>query len=112
MASQAKTPKNRKSYLITYRRTSKRLAVDTTSLYYSCSITSTHHSCLSLLKSMHAISITCAEIHADHIVSSGLPHNNVLHFSSYTESDYCRVLDEDVCVCVCAHARACMGMCM
>ena len=26
--------------------------------------------------------ITCAEMHADHIVSSGLPHNNALHFST------------------------------
>ena len=26
--------------------------------------------------------ITCAEMHADHIVSSGSPHNNALHFSS------------------------------
>ena len=26
--------------------------------------------------------LTCAEMHADHIVSSGSPHNNVLHFSS------------------------------
>ena len=69
--------------IITYRRMiSKRLAVDTTSLYCSCSITSTNHSCSSLLKSKHAISITCTEMHADHIVSSGSPHNNVLHFSS------------------------------
>ena len=68
--------------IITYRRISKRLAVETTSLYCSCSITSTNHSCSSLLKSKHAISITCTEMHADHIVSSGSPHNNVLHFSS------------------------------
>ena len=43
--------------IITYRRISKRLAVDTTSLYCLCSqITSTNHSCSSLLKSKHAIS--------------------------------------------------------
>ena len=77
----AKKPK--KKNIITDRRISKRLAVDTTSLYCSCSITSTNHSCSSLLKSKHAISITCTEMHADHIVSSGSPHNNVLHFSSY-----------------------------
>ena len=46
-----------------YRRISKRLAVETTSLYCSCFITL----------------LTCAEMHADHIVSSGSPHNNVLH---------------------------------
>ena len=74
---QAKTPKNQeKKTIITYRRVSKRLAVETTSLllfifYYSPS----------LLKSKHAISITYAEMHANHIVSSGSPHN-VLHFSS------------------------------
>ena len=89
-----------------YRRISKRLAVETTSLYCSCFITPSHHSCSlawpdprrkreglatpdyrscsSLLKSTHAISIDFAEMHADHIVSSGSPHNNVLHFSSYT----------------------------
>ena len=88
-----------------YRRISKRLAVETTSLYCSCFITPSHHSCSlawpdprrkreglatpdyrscsSLLKSTHAISIDFAEMHADHIVSSGSPHNNVLHFSSY-----------------------------
>ena len=87
-----------------YRRISKRLAVETTSLYCSCFITPSHHSCSlawpdprrkreglatpdyrscsSLLKSTHAISIDFAEMHADHIVSSGSPHN-VLHFSSY-----------------------------
>ena len=87
-----------------YRRISKRLAVETTSLYCSCFITPSHHSCSlawpdprrkreglatpdyrscsSLLKSTHAISIDFAEMHADHIVSSGSPHNNVLHFSS------------------------------
>ena len=27
--------------------------------------------------------LTCAEMYADHIASSGSPHNNVLHFSSY-----------------------------
>ena len=80
---QAKTPKKTEKTIITYRRISKRLAVETTSLYCSCSqITSTNHSCSSLLKSKHAISITCTEMHADHIVSSGSPHNNVLHFSS------------------------------
>ena len=83
-----------------YRRISKRLAVETTSLYCSCFITPSHHSCSlawpdprrkreglatpdyrscsSLLKSTHAISIDFAEMHADHIVSSGSPHNNVL----------------------------------
>ena len=88
-----------------YRRISKRLAVETTSFYCSCFITPSHHSCSlawpdprrkreglatpdyrscsSLLKSTHAISIDFAEMHADHIVSSGSPHNNVLHFSSY-----------------------------
>ena len=87
-----------------YRTISKRLAVETTSLYCSCFITPSHHSCSlawpdprrkreglatpdyrscsSLLKSTHAISIDFAEMHADHIVSSGSPHNNVLHFSS------------------------------
>ena len=75
-----------------YRRISKRLAVETTSLYCSCFITPSHHSCSlatpdyrscsSLLKSTYAISIDFAEMHADHIVSSGSPHNNVLHFSS------------------------------
>ena len=87
-----------------YCRISKRLAVETTSLYCSCFITPSHHSCSlawpdprrkreglatpdyrscsSLLKSTHAISIDFAEMHADHIVSSGSPHNNVLHFSS------------------------------
>ena len=40
-----------------YRRISKRLAVETTSLYCSCFITPSHHSCSSLLKSTHAISI-------------------------------------------------------
>ena len=96
-----------------YRRISKRLAVETTSLYCSCFITPSHHSCSlawpdprrkreglatpdyrscsSLLKSTHAISIDFAEMHADHIVSSGSPHNNVLHFSSNTHiiSQYC-----------------------
>ena len=80
---QPKTPKKTEKNIITYRRISKRLAVDTTSLYCSFSINSTNHSCSSLLKRKHAISITCTEIHADHIVSSGSPHNNVLHFSSY-----------------------------
>ena len=92
-----------------YRRISKRLAVDTTSLYCSCFITPSHHSCSlawpdprrkreglatpdyrscsSLLKSTHAISIDFAEMHADHIVSSGSPHNNVLHFSSWGEPE-------------------------
>ena len=87
-----------------YRRISKRLAVETISLYCSCFITPSHHSCSlawpdprrkseglatpdyrscsSLLKCTHAISIDFAEMHADHIVSSGSPHNNVLHFSS------------------------------
>ena len=87
-----------------YRRISKRLAVETTSLYCSCFITPSHHSCSlawpdprrkreglatpdyrscsSLLKSTHAISIDFAEMHANHIVISGSPHNNVLHFSS------------------------------
>ena len=73
--------------IITHRRISKRLAVDT-SLYCSCSITSTNHSCSSLLKSKHAISITYTEIHADYIVSSGSPHNNVLHFSSILCSEF------------------------
>ena len=81
---QAKTPKKTEKTIITYRRISKRLAVDTISLHCSCSITSTNHSCSSLLKSKHAISITCTEVHADHIVSSGSPHNNVLHFSACT----------------------------
>ena len=95
-----------------YRRISKRLAVETTSLYCSCFITPSHHSCSlawpdprrkreglatpdyrscsSLLKSTHAISIDFAEMHADHIVSSGSPHNNVLHFSSnyHYDGDY------------------------
>ena len=70
-----------------YRRISKRLAVETTSLYCSCFITPSHHSCSlawpdprrkreglatpdyrscsSLLKSTHAISIDFAEMHAD-----------------------------------------------
>ena len=95
-----------------YRRISKRLAVETTSLYCSCFITPSHHSCSlawpdprrkreglampdyrscsSLLKSTHAISIDFAEMHADHIVSSGSPHNNVLHFSSYEYSRHSR----------------------
>ena len=94
-----------------YRRISKR-AVETTSLYCSCFITPSHHSCSlawpdprrkreglatpdyrscsSLLKSTHAISIDFAEMHADHIVSSGSPHNNVLHFSSL--DTYCNIL--------------------
>ena len=92
-----------------YRRIKKRLAVETTSLYCSCFITPSHHSCSLawpdprrkreglatpdyrscslLLKSTHAISIDFAEMHADHIVSSGSPHNNVLHFSSYYYND-------------------------
>ena len=41
-----------------------------------------YYSIPSLLKSKHAISIICAEMHVDHVVSSGSPHN-VLHFSSY-----------------------------
>ena len=98
-----------------YRRISKRLAVETTSFYCSCFITPSHHSCSlawpdprrkreglatpdyrscsSLLKSTHAISIDFAEMHADHIVSSGSPHNNVLHFSS-------------ICVRVCVYVSA------
>ena len=101
-----------------YRRISKRLAVETTSLYCSCFITPSHHSCSlawpdprrkreglatpdyrscsSLLKSTHAISIDFAEMHADHIVSSGSPHNNVLHFSSII---YYR--------CTCTYVRTC-----
>ena len=75
---QAKMPKKTgKKTIITYRRISKRLAVDTTSLL----LYMFYYSIPSLLKSKHAISITCAEMHADHIVSSGSPHN-VLHFSS------------------------------
>ena len=75
--------KSGKIYIITYRRISKRLAVETISLllfifYYSIP---------SLLKSKHAISITCAEMHANHIVSSGSPYN-VLHFSSYCYYHY------------------------
>ena len=73
----AKKP-GKKQTIITYRRISKRLAVETTSLL----LYMFYYSIPSLLKSKHAISITCAEMHADHIVSSGSPHN-VLHFSSY-----------------------------
>ena len=74
--------KEKEKTIIIYRRISKRLAVETMSIYCSCSITPSHHSCSSLLKSTHVFHITCAEMHADHIVSSGLPHNNALHFSS------------------------------
>ena len=61
-----------------YRRISKRLAVETTSLYCSCFITHAHHCAKVRMPSL----LTCAGMHADHIVSSGSPHNNVLHFSS------------------------------
>ena len=76
---QAKTPKKPEKKLLPkkYRRISKRLAVETTSLL----LFMFYYSIPSLLKSKHAISITCAEMHADHIVSSGSPHN-VLHFSN------------------------------
>ena len=74
----AKKPGKNKQTIFTYRRISKRLAVETTSLL----LYMFYYSIPSLLKSKHAISITCAEMHADHIVSSGSPHN-VLHFSSY-----------------------------
>ena len=67
----------KKNTIITYRRISKRLAVETTSLL----LFMFYYSIQSLLKSKHVISITCAEMHADHIMSSGSPHN-VLHFSS------------------------------
>ena len=63
--------------IITYRRISKRLAVETTSFL----LFMFYYSIPSLFKSKHAISITCAEMHTDHMVSSGSPHN-VLHFSS------------------------------
>ena len=83
---QAKMPKNpdKKQTIITYRRISKRLAVETTSLL----LFMFYYPIPSLLKSKHAISITCAEMHADHIVSSGSPHN-VLHISSNITSIYC-----------------------
>ena len=49
------TQKNQTKTILTCRRISKRLAVETTSLYCSCSITPSHHSCSSLHKSKHAI---------------------------------------------------------
>ena len=53
---QAKTPKKKtEKTIITYRRISKRLAIETTFLYCSCSITPSRNSCSSLLKSTHAI---------------------------------------------------------
>ena len=54
-----KKKENRKKTTITYRRISKRLAVETTSLYCSCSITPSHHSCSSLLikYACHSISL-------------------------------------------------------
>ena len=67
----------KKQTIITYRRISKRLAVETTSLL----LYMFYYSIQSLFKSKHAISITCAEMHADHMVSSSSPHS-VLHFSS------------------------------
>ena len=78
--------KKKKKTIITYRIISKKLTVETTSIYCSCSITPSHHSCSSLLKSTHAFHITCAEMHADHIVSAGSLHNNALHFSSSMDS--------------------------
>ena len=42
-------------------------------------ITHAHHCSKVRMPSL----LTCAEMYADHIVSSGSPHNNVLHFSSY-----------------------------
>ena len=57
--------KREKKTIITYGRISKRLAVETTSLL----LFMFYYSIPSLLKSKHAISITCAEMHADHIVS-------------------------------------------
>ena len=47
--------KKKEKTIITYCRISKRLAVETTSLYCSCSITPSHQLCSSLLKSIHAI---------------------------------------------------------
>ena len=76
--------KTGKKTIITYRRISKRLAVQTSLLLFMF-----YYSIPSLLKSKHAISITCAEMHADHIVSSGSPHNNVLHFSSTVHVHVC-----------------------
>ena len=54
------TKKNGKKTIITYHRISKRLAVETTSLL----LFMFYYSIPSLLKSKHAISITCAEMHA------------------------------------------------
>ena len=87
--------KSGKKKIITYRRISKRLAVETTSLllfifYYSIP---------SLLKSKHAISITCAEMHASHIVSSGSLHN-VLHFSSNKEGGRVSYSSIELCTAV------------
>ena len=66
-----------------YRRISKRLAAETTSFIVHVlllhPITHAHHYSKVRMPSL----LTCAEMHADHIVSSGSPHNSVLHFSSY-----------------------------
>ena len=81
----AKKKNKQEETIITYCRISKRLAVETTSLllfmfYYSIP------SLLLIPAQKYAshmpFHITCAEMHADHIVSSGSPHNNALHFSS------------------------------
>ena len=96
MARPRRQKKQKKT--ITYRRISKRLAVETTSLL----LFMFYFSIPSLLKSKHAISIICAEMHADHVVSSGSPHNG-LHFSSYYH--YTNLTFVCVCVCVCVYER-------
>ena len=53
--SQDAKKKKRTKTILTDQRISKRLAVETTSLYCSCSIIPSNHSCSSLLKSKHAI---------------------------------------------------------